>query len=341
MNVNIGQIGCGYWGPNLLRNFNGLHDCFVKAVAELDDKRADYINRNYPQVKVTKDYQHILDDPEIDAVVVATPARTHYGLAKAILQSNKHAFVEKPLAMTSSEVKELIAIAEEKNRIVMVGHTFEYNVAVRVLKEYISNDEIGDVYYIYSHRLNLGRVRQDVNVMWNLAPHDVSILIYILGIEPTSVSAKGASYIQEGIEDVVFMTLSFPNKIVSHVHVSWLDPNKVRRMTVVGSKKMVVYDDVSDAKIQIYDKGITKENISNSLGEYDTFGKFQLIQRAGDIILPKIDFVEPLQTECSHFVDCILSNKKPLSDGYDALRVVKVLEAAQKSLDEGGIEVAI
>ena len=339
--VNLGLIGCGYWGPNLLRNFNQLRDVCVDTVAEMSDGRIEYVNTNYPQVRTTRRYQDILDDPKIDAVVVATPARTHYTLTKEILESDKHVLVEKPLAMSTKEALDLISLAEQNNRVLMVGHTFEYNAAVNALKKYVQNGEIGNIYYVYSQRLNLGIVRSDINAMWNLAPHDVSILIYLLGAEPMSVSARGVSYLQEGIEDVVFMALSFPNNIIAHIHVSWLDPSKVRKMTIVGDRKMIIYDDVNDAKLQIYDKGIAKKNTPKSLGDYDTFGKFQLIRRAGDILIPKIDFVEPLQVECSHFIECIEEDKKPLTDGYDGLRVVKVLEAAQISLENRGMSVEV
>ena len=339
--ITVGQIGCGYWGPNLLRNFVQLKDASIRAVAEINDERIEYLRLRYPQVRTTQRYQDILHDPRIDAVVVATSARTHYDFAKEILESDKHVLVEKPLAMTTKEALDLISLAEQKNKVLMVGHTFEYNAAVNALKRYVQNGEIGNIYYIYSQRLNLGIVRSDINAMWNLAPHDISILIYLLGVEPVSVSAWGVSYLQERMEDVVFIVLLFPNNITAHIHVSWLDPSKVRKMTVVGDNKMIIYDDISDAKIQIYDKGIIKKNNPKSLGDYDTFGKFQLIRRAGDIIIPKIDFVEPLQVECSHFIECIKENKKPLTDGYDGLRVVKVLEAAQKSIKNKGIEVRL
>lgn len=339
--LNIAQIGCGSWGQNLIRNFFQLKNVSISMVAEIDKERINYVNLNYPQIKTTNEYREILNEPNIDAVVVATEARSHFNFAKQILESDKHVFVEKPLSMTIKQALELVKLAEEKNKVIMVGHTFEYNSAVRYLKDYIKNGNLGKIYYIYSQRLNLGRIRQDINVMWNLAPHDISILLYILEKIPISVSAKGISYIQEGIEDIVFMTLTFEDEITAHIQVSWLDPNKVRKMTVVGSKKMIIYDDVDENKIHIYDKGIDKKNISNFLGEYDDFGKFQLIHRAGDILFPKINFVEPLRVECYHFVDCIINGKKPLTDGYDGLRVVNVLEAAQKSIEKDSVEINI
>lgn len=335
--TEIGLIGCGYWGPNLLRNFYELPGCSVVMVADIREERLAYVRRRYSSVETTKDHQDLLKDPDIDGIVIATPALTHYSLAKECLQSDKHVLVEKPLAMTSAQAMELIELAQQAGKVLMVSHTFEYNAAVRKLKEYVVNGELGDIYYVYSARLNLGKVRDDVNVMWSLAPHDVSILLYLLEATPVRVMAKGMVCIQEGIEDVVFMVLDFPNNVTAHIHVSWLDPSKVRRMTVVGSKKMIIYDDVSEMRIRIYDKGITKGNIKEMLGEYDTFGKFQLIQRAGDIHIPKIDFIEPLQLECAEFIECIEQGRSPLSDGYDGYRVVKVLEAAQRSLQNGGL----
>ena len=335
--INVAVIGCGYWGPNLVRNFANLSAARLHTICDLREESLSKVHRNFPMARATQAYREDLGDGEIDAVALATPAATHFELAREILQSGRHVLVEKPLAMRVAECEELIEIAEQQGKILMVGHTFEYNAAVRKLKELVDSGELGDVYYAYSARLNLGQVRPDINALWNLAPHDVSILSYVLDREPVQVMTKGVSYIQDGIEDVFFMVLDFPDGIAAHVHGSWLDPNKVRRTTVVGSEKMVVYDDVSrEAKIQIYDKGVTRRSLPGPMGEYDTFGKFQLITRAGDIHIPKIDFVEPLKLECTDFVDCISNGGWPLADGYDGLRVVKVLEAAQRSLASGG-----
>ncbi len=339
--INIAQIGCGYWGPNLLRNFVQNHKCSVKTVVDISEKRLNYIKHLYPHIKVTKKIEDIIKDNTIDAVVVSTPAASHYKMTKTLIKSGKHVFVEKPIALKTTEALKLIELAEKYKKKLMVGHTFRYNSAVHSLKNYIDHDELGNIYYVYSQRLNLGKVREDVNVMWNLAIHDVSILLFILDATPVSVIAKGVSYIQDNIDDVVFMVISFDNNIAAHIHVSWLDPNKVRKMTVVGSKKMVVYDDISDYKIQIFDKGIDKKSIDESLGEFDDFGKFQLIHRAGDIFVPKIEFEEPLKIECDHYLNCILNDEKPLSDGYEGLRVVNILESAQKSLAECGKEILI
>lgn len=333
--ISIGLIGCGYWGPNLLRNFYALANCRVLCVADLSPASREYVQKYYPCVTTVADYKEILNS-NVTAVVVATPAQTHYSLAKEAIAAGKHVLIEKPLAMCSSEAKELIEFAKKHKRILMVGHTFEYNSAVRYLKEGIQSGRIGKPYYLYAQRLNLGIVRQDINALWSLAPHDVSILLYVLNRMPLAVSAVGRDFLQPGIEDVVFMTLHFPEDIIAHVQVSWLDPGKVRRITVVGSERMVIYDDVSDTKIQIFDKGIRKQNLRDSLGSYDDFGKFQLIRVAGDVVFPKIDFVEPLKIECGHFIDCIEKQTVPLTDGENGLRVVQVLEAAQQSLKSQG-----
>lgn len=336
--MNMAVIGVGYWGGNLARVLFQLPTCRLHSVCDIRQKCLEYFKRSFPTVETSLDYKTLLKDREIEAVVVATEAQYHYQIAKDCLEAGKHTLVEKPLSLTSRECRELIEIAEKRKRVLMVGHTFEYNAAVRKLKEYVVNGELGKIYYIYSSRLNLGKIRQDINAMWNFAPHDISIILYLMGCEPIMVSAQGLCCIQEGIEDVVFMHLEFPNGVSAHIHISWLDPNKVRKMTVVGSKKMIIYDDIeSDAKIQVYDKGIDKKKLEESLGEFETFGDFQLLLRAGDIHMPKIDFVEPLKVECSHFIECVKEGRKPLTDGYDGLRVVKVLEAAQRSLDNGGI----
>jgi predicted dehydrogenase len=248
--------------------------------------------------------------------------------------------VEKPLAQPRAQCRDLIELAERSRLTLMVGHVFLFNAAVRRMKDYIDSGELGEVRYIYSQRLNLGQVRTDVNALWNFAPHDLSILMYWLDNVPESVIARGYSYVQPGIEDVVFMTLDFPNNVGANVHISWLDPFKIRRMTVVGSEKMIVYDDVSaDARITIYDKGVARTRRPDaqiSLGSYETFAEFQLLHRAGDVLIPKVEFTEPLLLECQHFIDCIQSGERPLTDGESGLRVVNVLETAQSSLAAGG-----
>ena len=337
--IKIGQIGCGYWGPNLLRNFFDNPGAEVKYVAETDPARQAYIKSRYRGIEVVADRSAIYDDKSVDAVVIATPARFHYQHTKEALLSGKHCFVEKPLAMATSEAKDLVSIAESRELKLMIGHVFLYNSAVRKLKEEIDKGTVGDIYYIYSQRLNLGRIREDVNAMWNFAPHDVSIFLYLIDSQPRWVSAVGACYVQPDVEDVVFLTMGFENGVVANVHISWLDPNKVRRMTVVGTNQMIVYDDVADYKIQIYDKGIKKVQIGQSLGDFDSFGKFQLIHRAGDLLIPKIDFQEPLAAETNHFIEAVREDKRPLTDGYHGMEVTRILEAGTKSIKNNGARI--
>lgn len=326
--LKAGVIGCGYWGPNLIRNFQQLAGSEVKRVADLDSDRLEHMKRLYPSVKTTTDYHDIITDPEIDIVAVATPVKTHYRFASEALSAGKHVFVEKPIAASVSESQELIALAEKNQQKLMVGHTFLYTVAVRKMKEVIDSGELGKIYYISTQRLNLGLFQNDINVIWDLAPHDISIILYLLGKEPLSVSAHGTSHINPLIEDVAVVTLRFPENLMAIIHVSWLDPDKIRRITVVGSKKMMVYDDVQPTeKIKIYDKGIEKPK------HYDTFAEFHYSYKYGDIIIPNISGAEPLRTELNHFIDCIVNDKEPLSNGKNGLDVVKILEATQKSLN--------
>ncbi|MFA6079508.1 MAG: Gfo/Idh/MocA family oxidoreductase [Candidatus Omnitrophota bacterium] len=329
--LKIGIIGCGYWGPNLIRSFGDIDEVVIDTIADLSEERLAQFKKRMPHVTVTRNGSDIIKNPSIDAVVIATPANTHYALAKEALLSGKHVFVEKPLTFDLAEAEELVKIADKAKKVLMVGHTFEYNPAVEKIREYITKKELGDVYYLTSRRLNLGKIREDINAMWNLAPHDISIFIYLLGAMPLEVRAWGASFLQKDIEDLVFVTLTFPGNVTANIQVSWLDPLKVRDMVVVGSKKMVVYDDVdNEGKIKIYDKGADKLVLSQA------FGEFQIKLRAGDVLIPKLPMTEPLKKECMHFVDCIINNKTPLTDGRNGLRVVRVLTAAQESLKNGG-----
>jgi predicted dehydrogenase len=335
MRVRIAQIGLGYWGPNLARNLATVDGGELAVLCDADPARLERMARQLPGPRLVTDYAQVLADEKVDAVVLATPVETHFELARAALEAGKHVLVEKPLARTSAECETLIDLADARDLRLMVGHVFVYNAAVRKVKEYIDRGDLGDIYYIYSQRLNLGQVRHDVNAMWNFAPHDLSILCDWLDAEPVAVTARGYSYVQPDIEDVVFMTLDFPGRIGANIHISWLDPLKVRRMTIVGSEKMVVYDDVSaDAKITIYDRGVTRKLIGDGddPAAYRTFGEFQLLLRAGDVLIPKLEFTEPLQLECQHFVDCIRTGETPRSDGRQGLRVVRALEAAQRSM---------
>ena len=334
--IAVAQVGCGYWGPNVLRNFSAQPGCWVKFVVEISPERQAYVRANFPKSQVVSDLDSVLKDPEIDAVIISTPASSHFELAKQVLESGKHAFVEKPLATSTEQADELVALAAKTGKTLMAGHTFLYNAAVRYSQKLLRDESLGRLYYIYSQRLNLGQVRSDVNAWWNLAPHDVSILLYLMNGElPASVSAVGVSYIQPGIEDVVFATLQWASGVTGHIHVSWLDPGKIRKMTLVGSRKMVVYDDVSDDKITIFDKGVDRVPKIGERMDYDQSGSYQLIHRTGDIWLPKISFQEPLKTEAAHFLDCLRNGEPPLTGPKHARDVVAVLEATQVALRSG------
>ena len=334
--VNIGIIGCGYWGPNLVRDFSEMDGVRIIMCADLSEEKLAPIKRRLPYIKTTTQSADVINDSSIDAVIIATPASTHYKIAKDALLAGKHVLVEKPLTFVPEEGEELIRLAERAKKVLMVGHTFEFNPAVEKIKECIKKKEIGDVYYLTSRRLNLGKIREDINAMWNLAPHDISIFIYVLEKFPIEVRAWGASFLKDGIEDFVTMTLTFPGNIIASAQVSWLDPLRVRDMVVVGSKKMIVYDDVdNEGKIRIYDKGADK------LASPQAFGEFQIKLRAGDILIPKLPMFEPLKKECEHFIDCIVNKRTPMTDGRNGLRVVKVLAAAQESLKNGGKAVKI
>jgi predicted dehydrogenase len=337
--VNMAMLGLGYWGPNLVRNLVSLEDVKLTALCDLDVKRAESFRQRFcPDARVISDYRQLADDSQVDAVVIATPIRTHYELGSFLLTSGKHVFIEKPLARTAEECRNLIDLAALHNRVLMVGHVFEYNVAVQKIKEYIDGGELGKLFYVYSQRVNLGRIQHDVNALWSFAPHDISILNYWFGQEPVRISARGFCFLNSGVEDVVFVTLEYPNGVGAHLHLGWLDPRKVRLMTLVGSKKMLVYDDVSlDAKIQIYDKGIA--GLHDFLEAPESFAQFQFQLRVGDLVVPTIQFGEPLQSECRHFIKCIAAGETPHTDGLNGLRVVKVLEAAERSLRQGGTSI--
>jgi len=334
--INIGVIGYGYWGPNLVRNFEQIPESNLVTCCDLDVGKLKKVRELYPHTKVTDSIDTLLNDPSIDAVVVATSADTHYELAKRTLQAGKHAMVEKPLTLDSKTSKELVELAEKTGLVLMVGHLLEYHPAVDYVKSLIEQGELGDIQYIYTQRLNLGQVRKDENALWSLAPHDISVVFYLLNAkDPAEVSARGESYITQGVEDVVFCSISFEDKTMAHIHVSWLDPHKIRKLTVVGNKKMAVFDDMeASEKVRVYDKGV------GSGSDYRAYGE-DLTLRFGDIVIPSIKMKEPLRAECEHFIDAIQTGKAPRSDGRDGLRVVKVLEAAQASLKSGGKPVRI
>jgi len=341
--INVLQIGYGYWGPNLARNLSRIPGVRMAALCDPEQKSIDKFVSNFPGTQIYKDYRKALSEDNCQAVVVSTPAALHFRIAKEALEAGKHVLVEKPLALSSEEGRTLVELAHRNKRTLMVGHTFLYNSAVLKIKEYIDEGRIGDVYYLYSNRLNLGKVRSDINSLWNFAPHDISIILYLLDdLKPLSVTARGFSYIQKGIEDVVFFTIEMENSVCANVHVSWIDPNKVRKMTIVGSRKMIVYDDVSnDAKIMLFDKGVDKQYVNQELKSFENYGEFQLQLRAGDVHVPRIDFEEPLKVECSHFIECIRENKQPRTDGVHGLKVVKILECVQQSLKDNGRTIPI
>ncbi len=327
--LRVGIVGYGYWGPNLARNFHELPGSEVVAIVDRKDEQLQRARAKYPSATLTKDYKEVLK-MGLDAMVISTSPKTHFEIAKESLLHGLHVLIEKPMTLNSRDAEELIDLANAKGLTLMVGHVFEYNSAVLEMKKYIDSKELGDVYYIDTARLNLGLFQRDTNVLWDLAPHDISTLLFLLGQTPVSVSAHGMACVTEGVYDVAYLNLVFPNNLMAYIHVSWLDPCKVRRTTVVGSKKMAVYNDLaSEERIKIYDKGVDAPDYT------DSFGEFQYAYRTGDITIPSFRFVEPLREECQHFLDCIMNHVEPRSSGRDGLQVIKVLEAAERSMRNG------
>jgi len=334
--INVAVAGCGYWGPNLIRNFNWLKDCQVKMVCDLDRERLSHIKSLYPNVETTSSYEDVVSNPLVDAVIIATPVRFHYELAVRSLMAGKHTFIEKPMASSVSECIELVELAKKKELTLMVGHTFIYSPPVRKIKEIIDAGELGELQYVSSRRLNLGLFQKDINVTWDLAPHDISIILYVMKDSPVSVNCRGKAHLAKGIEDVTNMTINFANGGFSMIQSSWLDPNKVREMTFVGSKKMLVYNDCETIeKLKIYDKRV------EAPPHYDTFADFHYSYHYGDMYSPYLKQYEPLKEECQHFLDCILNKCTPQSSGTDGLRVVQILDAATQSLRREGAQVEI
>jgi predicted dehydrogenase len=329
--LKMAVVGAGYWGKNLVRNFATARRCSLKYVCDLNKKVLAAQKKSFPFIEITSELGDVLNDAEIDAVVVATEVPTHFEIAKKSLEAGKHTYVEKPLTLKAADAKVLVELAENKRVKFMVGHLLEYHPAVNYLKEMINRGQLGQPYYMYTQRVNLGIVRKDENAWWSLAPHDISIICYLLGSEPVSVSVHGQCYLQKDIEDVVFATIKFADGKVANVHCSWLDPHKIRKMTVVGSEKMVTFDDMeATEKIRIYDKGAAiRHDITTSYAEVISL-------RFGDIVIPKVPSDEPLSLECRHFIDSVLDGTPIRSDGIDGLRVVRVLEAGQKSLKSNG-----
>jgi len=333
--VTVAVIGVGGWGKNLARNYHEIPDCRLKYICDLDPEKLARLSQQLPGTNATSDLEAVLDDYEVQAVVIATPGPTHYALCKRALEHGKDVYVEKPFVLQVEHAEDLIEIARRQQRVLMVGHLLEYHPVINQLRELIQNDELGDIYYIYTQRLNLGTVRRDENALWNFAPHDISAILYLLNREPTDVCARGQSYLQRGVEDVVFMTLNFADKSMAHVHVSWLDPHKVRKLIIVGSRKMAVFDDVEGTeKLRIYDKGAAQNADYNSFAEYVSL-------RFGDVLIPYVKVAEPLRLECQHFLECVRTRQQPRSDGHDGCRVTKVLDAAQRSLRMNGLPVSL
>ena len=333
--IHVGVVGCGYWGPNLIRNFHNLPDCDLKVICDLDIQRLNHLKALYPKVEVSADFQELLARPDLDALVIATSAPTHYSMAKEALLAGKHVFIEKPMATSAAECDELVQLAAQRRLTLMVGHTFLYSAPVRRIKDIIDSGDIGDIRYINARRLNLGLFQRTINVTWDLAPHDISIILYLTGMMPNTVNCQGNSHVTKGIEDVTNMSMNFDRGMFAILQNSWLDPRKVREMTIVGSRKMIVYDDVQPLeKVRIYDTRVDKQP------HYDTFGEFHFAYHYGDSHIPYIKQEEPLKVECQHFLDCIQTGDRPLTDGVHGANVVRVLEASSRSLRQRGASVA-
>lgn len=331
MIIKIGVIGFGYWGPNIVRNFSVLDGVKVLSVADISQEALKRVQKNYPNLKVRSNPDDILNSSEIDAVAIATPVYSHFELAKKALENGKHVFVEKPFTSTVREAEELIEIAEKRKLKIMVDHTFLFTGAVIKIKELIDKNILGDLYYYDSTRVNLGLLQHDVNVIWDLAPHDLSIMDYLVKEKPVGIIATGMEHFGTGLEDVAYLTIYFKNNMIAHFNVNWLSPVKIRSTLIGGEKKMLVWNDLEkDEKIKIYDKGVeikTKEKLYRLLS---------VDYRSGDVWAPKIENTEALYVETRYFIDCVLNNKNPFNDGYAGLRVVKMLEASDKSLKKKG-----
>jgi predicted dehydrogenase len=322
--VRVGVVGLGYWGPNLARNLASIASCELRWLCDADAGALQKLAASFPGVRATGELSDLLADDELDAIVLATPVTTHAELAIAVAQAGKHCFVEKPLATNTRDAQAAVDAAASAGKVLMVGHLLEYHPAVTRLKALVDDGELGSLYYVYGNRLNLGKLRVDENALWSLGAHDVSVVLHLIDEEPEECVAQGASYVREGVEDVVFCYLRFPSGVVAHLHLSWLDPHKERRMTVVGAKRMATFDDMLvEGKLTVYDKGFDED--AHSWGEY--------ITRSGESFSPRIANAEPLRLECEHFVACVRDGTPPHSDGLSGLRVVRVLERLQSSLN--------
>jgi predicted dehydrogenase len=327
--VRVAAVGCGYWGPNVIRNLDAVPGLELVAVCDADPSRLQPVAARYPAAGATTRVDDILDDPAIDAVYLATPVSTHYELTRRALSRGKHVLIEKPLATTIERAEALAELADSNGLTLMVGHTFVFSPPVRKVKELLDGGRIGPIYYVETTRVNLGLFQKDVSVLWDLGPHDISILVYWLGEVPTHVSARGRSYLGEALEDVAFLTLEFPSGILAQVQISWLAPSKLRRTSIVGRQRMIVYDDLEPVeKVKVFDRGVDRQPAS--------FGEFQLTYRSGDILSPRLDTTEPLYLECEHFLHCIQTGQTPDTDSRSAVDVVRVIQAAERSLRIGG-----
>jgi predicted dehydrogenase len=327
--VRVAAVGCGYWGPNVIRNLDALPNFDLCCICDADVERLRSVATRYPRAHATTRVDDLWEDPAIDAVYLATPVSTHDLLVERALQAGKHVLVEKPLATTVERAQALADLAAERNLTLMIGHTFVFSPPVRKVKELLDAGMIGPIYYVETTRVNLGLFQKDVSVLWDLGPHDVSILLYWLGEVPTTVSARGRSYLGETLEDVAFVTLEFPSGILAQMQISWLAPSKLRRTSVVGRQRMIVYDDVEPVeKVKVFDRGVDRQPAS--------FGEFQLTYRSGDIISPRLDATEPLYLECAHFLECIQTGQEPDTSPRSGVDVVRVLHAAERSLRSGG-----
>jgi len=332
--INIAAVGAGAWGKNHIRVFSELPNVRLKYVCDSDPSKLAFVRKAYPQSQTVENLKPILQDPEVRGVVVASSAISHYSLSKEILLAGKDVLVEKPMALNEKHAEEMLEIAEKKDQILMVGHLLIYHSVVDRLKEMISSGELGKIHYIYTQRVNLGVIRQDENALLSFAPHDLSVILHLIEEKPVVVSAHGESYVQNGIEDVVFLSLRFSDGKMANVHLSWLDPHKLRKITIVGSRKMAVFDDMeASEKLKVYDKGVRSPS-------YDTYGEY-LSLRFGDITIPNVKMAEPLRAEAEHFIHCIESRERPKTSGRDGLEVVRILIAAQESLKKKGVPVNV
>src|SRR5918912_4148617 len=341
MNITVGVIGCGYWGPNLLRNLAENEAARLRWMCDLDPKRLGTVGRRYPSAETTLDYKRLINDPHLDAIVISTPVATHFTFAREALEAGKHVLVEKPFTASAAEAEMLVELAERQGLTLMVDHTFIYTGAVRKIKEIVQSGELGDLLYFDSTRINLGLFQHDINVVWDLAPHDLSIMDFVVGREPEAVLATGSCHIERGLENIAYVMLKFSDPFIAHFHFNWLSPVKIRHTLIAGSRKMIVYDDIEPTeKVRIYDSGVTTNRNANSSDKeaaYQTLVSY----RTGDVWVPKLDSTEALHYVCEEFLSAIRTGRRPLTDAEAGLRVVRLLEAAQESIRRGGAPVEL